>query len=368
MRRRVEVYAAGTDLLQVVWRGRGRGAEQLECDGRVVELDPVASVGAVTFGDLESGRRHDIVLGGRRVARGTTLARPTGRLLARVATISDLHIGEAGVGHFPRLRSVSSRADWAEAHPMWCLAAAVDEMTKWSPDTLVVKGDIAHRNRPDEYVAAAGLLGRVNCPLVITGGNHDGGNEQRSAFDVAATSAGLPAPLPVEIRDLDGVRLVVADTRVPGHHSGQIEPVLDELVDAAAGAGGRPVLVFLHHQLMTTRFPYYLPTGIPADESRRLLDRLAAVAPNAVVSSGHTHRNRTRRVGGLLVTEVGSPKDYPGGWATYEVYEGGVVQTVRRIEEPRVIAWNELTRTTAVGLWARWAPGRLDDRCISVTW
>jgi predicted phosphodiesterase len=368
MRRRIEVFAAGTDWVQLVWRGSGRGAAVLELGGHTVELDPVAPLGAVTVSDLAPSTTYDVRVGGRHAGRASTLARPPGRRLARVATISDLHVGETGVGHFPRLHSTSVREDWAEAHPVWCLGSAIDEITKWSPQLLVAKGDLAHRNRADEYAIAACELLRTGAPVIAIGGNHDGGNMRQTDFEAAMSSVGIPVASAVQIVDLDRVRVIAADTRVEGHHSGQIEPVLEELIAAAAGADGRRVLVFLHHQLMVTRLPYYLPTGIPKAQSEELCRRLAAVAPRALVTSGHTHRNRVRRVDGLLVTEVGSPKDYPGVWAGYEVFEGGLVQTLRRIEEPRALAWNELTRTTAGGVWKHWAPGRFEDRCVSISW
>jgi hypothetical protein len=43
------------------------------------------------------------------------------------------------------------------------------------------------------------------------------------------------------------------------------------------------------------------------------------------------------------VTEVGSPKDYPGTWAGYVVHEGGIRQVVRRVAAPEVIRWTEST-------------------------
>ena len=118
---------------------------------------------------------------------------------------------------------------------------------------------------------------------------------------------------------------------------------------------------------MTTRFPYYLPVGIPKAEASPFLDAVEAARPGVLVTSGHTHRNRARRHGSLLVTEVGAPKDYPAVWAAYELYEGGVVQTVRRILEPRTLAWSERCRGTVATIWGRWSPGRLADRCIAHT-
>ena len=86
------------------------------------------------------------------------------------------------------------------------------------------------------------------------------------------------------------------------------------------------------------------------------------------VTSGHTHRHRRRRHGPAVITEVGSPKDFPGTWAGYVVHEGGIRQVVRRIARPDVLRWTERSAAAAFGLWSRWSPGTLDDRCFPHTW
>jgi hypothetical protein len=87
-----------------------------------------------------------------------------------------------------------------------------------------------------------------------------------------------------------------------------------------------------------------------------------------VITSGHTHRHRARRRGPLLLTEVGSPKDYPGTWAGYVVHEGGIRQVVRRVAAPDAIRWTEATKRALFGIWGRWSPGRLEDRCLTHVW
>ncbi len=369
MSRRIEVFATGTDSVQLIWRGGSSRPSLLELGPGSVELDPTVSLGAVTVGGLTPSTTYTIRLDGSRAGRARTLDRPEGRLLAKIATLSDLHIGETATGALPRLRSVRSRADWRRAHPVWCLAAAIDEIAAWSPDLLVAKGDIAHHNLPAEYAVANAELQRLGVPVLAIGGNHDGGNLRHSDFTSEMAAPGIRAGGPVQVDEFaGGARVITGDTRVEGHHDGSISPAgAAEICAAAANAGG-PVLVLLHHQLMSTRIPLYYPHGVPHGEAEAFLNALAQVAPNAWISSGHTHRNRARRRGGLTITEVGSPKDFPGVWAGYELYERGIVQVVRRTEQPRALAWVELTRTTAGGSWGRWAPGSLADRCLVSRW
>jgi hypothetical protein len=181
-----------------------------------------------------------------------------------------------------------------------------------------------------------------------------------AGFDATALAS-------VQIRDVPGLRIVLVDTSVPGHRHGEITPHVDEIADAVRDAPG-PAFVALHHQLMTTPVPTYIPVGIDRDQSRAFLDRLVAANPAVFVTSGHTHRHRRRRHGSAVITEVGSPKDYPGTWAGYVVHEGGIRQVVRRVARPDVLRWTDRSSAAAFGLWGRWSPGTLDDRCFVHTW
>ncbi|MDZ7732005.1 MAG: hypothetical protein U5R31_01870 [Acidimicrobiia bacterium] len=164
------------------------------------------------------------------------------------------------------------------------------------------------------------------------------------------------------------MRLVLFDSSRPGLHQGTVAgPRHEGAVDLLAAAD-RPTMVVTHHNFQPTRVPRFWPPGIPAPESERFLDAVEAVSPGSLVTSGHTHRHRRRNRGRLVITEVGSPSDYPATWAGYVVHEGGVRQVVRRIEDPGIVRWSEQARAAAFTTWGRWSPGRLGDRCFSWSW
>jgi 3',5'-cyclic-AMP phosphodiesterase len=363
--RRPAVFATGVDWVQLIWRraSAGRHIVEVGAGSWTFTADGQSTAGGYVHG-LEPGTHYDVVVNGRAVATVQTLARPPGRLLARVATISDLHIGELAFGFLPRMRTQPKvHGDPAHAHPMWTLRAAMEEISAWAPDLLVVKGDLGHRNVPREYDLLASELLRPQLPLLVTGGNHDGGNQHRCEAATELARHGIEMAGAVQVRDVGGARIVLADTVVDGAHGGTIAREHHGVLSAVRGHPG-PCLVALHHQLMTMPVPYYLPVGIPRREGRRFLDELAGAHPGALVTSGHTHRNRVRRHGPLVVTEVGSPKDHPGVWGAYELYEGGIVQTVRRIIDPRTLAWSERCGGAMGTVWGKWSPGRLTDRCV----
>jgi hypothetical protein len=67
--------------------------------------------------------------------------------------------------------------------------------------------------------------------------------------------------------------------------------------------------------------------------------------------------------------EVGCVKDFPGTWAEYRVFEGGILQVVHRISAPDALAWSERCRGLYAdfGLdYAAYALGRLEDRCFPI--
>lgn len=361
-----EVFAVDAHSAQIVWRPRAGRRVELLSDGQVAAEGPADAVTAVDVRGLDPGRAHRLELhvDGR---PATTLEIPplprlSGEPRVRVATISDLHLGEEGFG---LIREMSERRPpGGRRHPLRCAVAAVEEARAWGADILVVKGDITHEGRPAEWDqfdevldAAAGI------PVVAVPGNHDTVGKHHSVDAATALRRRGLFPDPVQVVDLDQVRVVAVDTTVPGHGYGAIGHHLDELV--AAVDVDVPVLVFTHHHLQTTPLPWFWPLGIDRRDGVGALDTLVAVNPDLVVSCGHTHRNRARRHGTALVTEVGATKDHPGVWAGYEIHPDGVRQTVRRVARPDCLAWTERTRRAVGGIWGRWSPGTLADRCVT---
>lgn len=310
----------------------------------------VTSAGPVVHEGLTPGTEHDF----DGVSVRTFEALP-GPELFRFATIGDLHIGDGWTfGVLPTI--TSEHRDIV----VRCVRAAIDEARAWGAQLLVVKGDITHHSRPDEWALARQLL--AGGPVIGTIGNHDvkaGPLRHDHGLELAVEG--------VLVRDEPGVRIIVVDATIPRRHPGSLRPVKTAVLDAAAGTTS-PVVVTVHHQLHRTPFPNHWPPGIMAPGSTRFLRELAAANRRAVVTSGHTHRCRARRAGPVLVTEVGSVKDHPGAWAGYVVHEGGIRQVVRRTMDPDVFRWTEATKRALFGIWGRWSPGALQDRCVRHAW
>jgi hypothetical protein len=109
--------------------------------------------------------------------------------------------------------------------------------------------------------------------------------------------------------------------------------------------------------------------GINPDDSEKLVEVFARRRSLVGYFAGHTHRNRVRRfaaTGDTPWVEVACVKDFPGAWAEYRVFEGGILQVHRRISTPEALAWTEKTRGMFGGAYYHYAFGRLEDRCFPV--
>lgn len=355
------VFAVGVDEVQLVWP-RLRGGRRRVTVGEVeaeVEGSADGPVAAWVAG-LPAGAALDVRLDGRLVGVAHTLRRPSGVRRARVATISDLHVGQAGLGRLPRFDDPPN---------LRTAAAALEEIASWGPDLVVVKGDLTDHGAAGEWEAVGALLRATGLPVVATPGNHDVRYERRADGRPILGRFGveLTPPGGVVVRDLDGLRVVAADTTVAGTNRGSLAGPLRGIVDAVTTAPA-PTLVALHHHLMPLPAPYFWPPGIRPAEGRALARGLGQHGRRVLLTSGHTHRHRHRPRHGIAATEVGAVRDFPGGWAAYEAYDGGLTQVVRRTAAPDTLRFTQATARTAAGVWGRWSPGRLGDRCLTVTW
>lgn len=370
MLRRFDVFAVEDTTAQAVWGHLDAGPVRVRAGDAVVDTEHPGGPGAVVVGALPPDHDLDVVLerpgrvGELARRRVRTLPAPPGRQLCRIATVNDLHIGARGFGLLPRVSEPDAEGD---RHPVRCARAAIAEALAWGADIVLVKGDLTEESTPEAWQVLSDLLTRVPVPVLVVPGNHDVGTKARVPAQTGATEAGLRLVHGVVVRDLPGVRVIVADTAIPGMGHGRIAHVGDLVVRAAARAPGG-VLLALHHHPMAHRLPTFWPPGIPGPEADRFLRRLAEANPATLVTTGHTHRHRRHRRRSLTVTEVGSTKDYPGVWAGYAVHEGGIRQVVRRVAAPDALSWTERTRRSVGGVWGLWSPGAVDDRCFTLAW
>jgi 3',5'-cyclic-AMP phosphodiesterase len=338
-----------------------------------------AGPGSVVIEGLAPGTTYDVVASASGVpsflaGRARTLAPPPGALLSKFATVSDLHIGERNFGVLQRIHEAEEgppgfrgTGKTLEPYPARALRAAMDEAAAWGAQLLVAKGDLSNWTTPAEVRDVGRMLAASPVPVEAILGNHD----NQSGVDARALleAQGVVVPWIPRAVDLPGLRLVLVNTASgnPHLHGGELPAKASQRVAALAGEAPA-AWVGLHHPPDRHRVPTVYPPGLPFEEARDLMEALVGANRATFVSCGHRHRNRCYAYGPIVITEVGSTKDYPGVWAGYKVYESGLVQVVRRTSRKDVITWTEATRRAMNGQWRRWSPGRLEDRCLKVDW
>jgi predicted phosphodiesterase len=330
-----------------------------------MELTTVADDHAVVHDGLVARRYDDLEPGTLYEFDGfafRTLDRPKGARLATFATVNDVHFGEVecgimdGIDLGPTFRV----ADGEEPYPETMNRGAIHEIEQIRPDVVVVKGDLTSDGTDEQYRDFLEFYGEAfGDELVVTRGNHD-------AYAGATFAAD-----PVQRVDLPGAILAVLDTSIVGRPTGQVTgEQLEWLHDLAADAD-RPVYVFGHHHVWSpdSAVAHESYFGIDPDSSVRLVEVVAARPVIRGYFSGHTHRNRVRHISisrDIPWVEVASVKDFPGAWAEYRVYEGGLMQVFHRISTPDALVWTEKTRQMFGGLYFDYAFGELGDRCFVV--
>jgi 3',5'-cyclic AMP phosphodiesterase CpdA len=288
-----------------------------------------------------------------------TLPRPDGELLCRIATVNDVHFGEIECGRIDDLTEgpIQRPEPGEPPYPETMNRAATDEIAALAPAAVIVKGDLTAFGTEAEFAAFDDCYGPFGDLLHVVRGNHDAYEGQtRYAEDLWI--------------ELPGVCVALLDTAIPRHTTGDLRPEQIEWLDAHAAAADRPVLVMGHHQqwIEGNRSDDYF--GLHPDSS----DALAAVIErrSAIVAytAGHTHRHRVRpTAAGVPSIEIGCVKDFPGTWAEYRVYEGGIMQVVHRISSPDALAWSERCRHlySDFGIdYESYALGPLDQRCFTI--
>lgn len=292
-----------------------------------------------------------------------TLPRPAGAMLCRFATVNDVHFGEVEAGRVDDLPDgpIRRAAPGDPPYPEVMNHAAADEIEAIDPIAVIAKGDLSADGRPEEWAAfEACYRTRFGDRLHAVRGNHDA---YRHQHDYAGD----------HWIDLPGIAVALLDTSIPGATTGALRTEQLEWLDTHAASADRPVIVMGHHQQWIADGPtaerndgYF---GLHPDASDAL-DALTTRRRGIIgYAAGHTHRHRVRPMTRSRVPsiEVGCTKDFPGTWAEYRVYEGGVMQIVHRMSSPDALAWSESCR----GLYADfgidyegYALGHLDDRCF----
>jgi len=179
------------------------------------------------------------------------------------------------------------------------------------PDALILTGDVADRGETDAYRRIRGIIedaaAQWEAKIIWVMGNHDqraafrstllGKDRGESAVPVmqdAELRGGVdraddtPDDTPVDqVLDLDGLRIIVLDTSVPGYHHGEVTDAQLEWLRTVLSTPARlGSILALHHPPIPTPLP--LMNLLELQEQPRLAQVLAGSDVRAILG-GHLH-------------------------------------------------------------------------------
>ena len=168
------------------------------------------------------------------------------------------------------------------------------------PEAIVFTGDLADKGDPGAYEKLRGIVepfaASIGADIVWCMGNHD----DRDAFRRGLLDEdGGYSPVD-RVHDVGGLRVIVLDSSVPGHHHGEIDQAqLDWLADVLATPAPHGSILALHHPPI----PAVLDLAVTVE--LRSQQRLASVLRGSDVRSilaGHLHYSTSATFAGIPVS------------------------------------------------------------------
>ncbi len=292
----------------------------------------------------------------------TTTLPADGELLCTFTTVNDVHFGEMQAGVVDGVedwKPITSDPD-EEPYPEFMNAGAIAEMQALEPSLVVVKGDLTSNGTQAEFDHFLDVYGGAfGDKLMYIRGNHE------SFHGLQCGS------LQIQEHDLPGVTIALLDTSRDGQINGSLSQDQLEWLDELASRADRPVVVFGHHPIWDSGVEERTNAtfGLLPDATDGLIEVFARRRSLVGYFAGHTHRNHLTVVPQLadrVFAEVGCVKDFPGSWAEYRVFDGGILQVHRRISTPQALRWSEKARNMFGGFYGSYALGELEERCFVI--
>jgi 3',5'-cyclic AMP phosphodiesterase CpdA len=215
-----------------------------------------------------------------------------------IAHLSDTHLTSAGV----RYNGVLD-ADAALDRAVAVLSDAVAAGRRI--DAVVVSGDLTDTGDPAAYArlaAAVGSIGGSTGPVpIFATGNHD----VRTEFHASLLSSAATGPV-LQVHDVNGLRVVVLDSSIPGAGHGRLTPAhLVELRAELTNRAPAGSIVVLHHAPLPPPSPLLSYFALETSSRTALSDAVNGTDVRLILA-GHHHLPQSGMLGSVPVAVAGS--------------------------------------------------------------
>ncbi|MDR6892017.1 phosphodiesterase [Falsarthrobacter nasiphocae] len=169
---------------------------------------------------------------------------------------------------------------------------------------MIFTGDLADLGEPAAYQRLRRMVEpvaeKIGARLIWAMGNHDTRSAMREYL-----RGEEPSEDPVdEVYDVDGLRVVVLDTTVPGHHHGQLDPSqLDWLRGVLSEPAPRGTIIAMHHPPIPVIQP--LAQLVELRGQREFADAVRGTDVRSILA-GHLHYSSAATCAGIPVSVASS--------------------------------------------------------------
>lgn len=168
------------------------------------------------------------------------------------------------------------------------------------PEAIIFTGDLADRGQPDAYARLRALVEptaeRMGARVIWVMGNHD----DRGSFREGLRDE-LPDVSPVDdVYWIGGLRVIVLDSTVPGHHYGDVsESQLDWLAAELAMPAPEGTILAMHHPPIPSVLD--LAVSVELRDQSQLREVLEGSDVRSIIA-GHLHYSSTATFAGIPVS------------------------------------------------------------------
>lgn len=240
-----------------------------------------------------------------------------------------IHVTDTHISHTPDVMR-----DGIEHLPLYggrSFVAAVAALP-FTPDFILHTGDVAFDPIEEAYGVAREVFADLPCPILYLPGNHD------SAEMLQRLLVDRPPVMPYDhTHVIKGIRLICLDSSLKTNDgpAGRLEESQLDWLDAQIDADDLPLVVAVHHNVVTTGIVPWLDDYMRLTNGEALHARLLRVRDRVrIVLGGHVHQATQIMRDGIL---------YVSGLSTWYAITGMPGQTTLTIDRTLGVGFNVIT-------------------------